>query len=112
MNLQVSHAASSETYNYSYYISSKAAGINMQTLQELHFSPRQRDIIRLLLLGNYPKKIAGMLHITPGTLHNYISNLYLATGSHCMSEFMSFLIRSGFAVDSRHGIVTRNGMPF
>lgn len=84
----------------------------MQTLQELHFSPRQRDIIRLLLLGNYPKKIAVMLRITPGTLHNYMTNLYLLTGSHCMSEFMSFLIRNGFAVDSSRGMVTRHGIPF
>ncbi|MDP4089313.1 MAG: response regulator transcription factor [Bacillota bacterium] len=48
---------------------------------EIHFSRLERDIIKLLIEGYTNKQIASVLHISYGTVKNYVSQIYEKIGA-------------------------------
>jgi DNA-binding NarL/FixJ family response regulator len=80
----------------------------METQNEVHFTPREMEIIKLLLKRNYRKQIGKELNIATGTVSNHIKHLYEKTETHCISELILYLLDNNFAVD-KDGNVTYKG---
>ncbi|MEP7170911.1 MAG: LuxR C-terminal-related transcriptional regulator [Bacteroidota bacterium] len=78
----------------------------MQTTEEVHYTPRELQIIKLLLLRYYRKKIGTELHIVSGTVDNHIKHLYKKTNSHNIAELIIFILTHDFAINSEGTIVT------
>lgn len=47
----------------------------------LELTPRERELARLLVEGLNSKEIAGRLHLTQGTVKNYLSDIYAKIGT-------------------------------
>ena len=56
-------------------------------------SPRERDVLELLLRGLSEKQIAGELGIGPRTVHEYVTSLYRKFGVRSIRELMAHWIR-------------------
>lgn len=56
-------------------------------------SPRERDVLRLLLTGVSEREIAGALGLTPATTHQYVVALLRNFGAHSRAELMSQWLR-------------------
>ena len=56
-------------------------------------SPRERDVLRLLLTGISEREIAGALGLTPATTHQYVVALLRNFGTHSRTELMSQWLR-------------------
>lgn len=80
----------------------------METQEEVHYTPREMQVIKLLLLKNYRKQIGIAMHIATGTVCNYIKHLYEKTETHSISELILYLLTHGFAID-KEGKVTYKG---
>jgi DNA-binding CsgD family transcriptional regulator len=81
----------------------------MNTEAGIHFTPREMEVIRLLLLRQYRKKIGIELHITSGTVDNHIKHMFSKTSCHSMGELIIYLLLHGFAVNKEETVVTFNG---
>jgi DNA-binding NarL/FixJ family response regulator len=75
----------------------------------LQFTPREYDVIRLLLLGNFRKMIGSSLNITSGTVDNVIKRLYMKNDCHSIEELLIFLLTNGFVVDRKRTKVIYRG---
>jgi DNA-binding NarL/FixJ family response regulator len=64
------------------------------------FTPRDRDILRLLADGATNREIASELALTEGTVKNYISALLAKTCLHDRTQLALFAARRGFGVVS------------
>lgn len=62
---------------------------------ERSLSPRQVQLLRLLLLGQAPKRIAYDLGLTEATIRTYIRDLYRKIGVSGREELMALYIREG-----------------
>jgi DNA-binding NarL/FixJ family response regulator len=60
------------------------------------FTERERDIAVLLVQGYSTKDIANKLHLTQGTVKNYISNIYTVLGTSDRGKAILRLIDLGF----------------
>jgi DNA-binding NarL/FixJ family response regulator len=60
------------------------------------FTPRDRDILRLLADGATNREIASELALTEGTVKNYISTLLTKTCLHDRTQLALFAARRGF----------------
>ncbi len=49
--------------------------------EALELTPRERELARLLVEGLNSKEIAGKLHLTQGTVKNYLSDIYAKIGT-------------------------------
>jgi DNA-binding CsgD family transcriptional regulator len=76
----------------------------------INYTPREIDVIRLLLLGNYRKMISAILVIAPGTLDNLIKRLYMKLDCHSIEELLIYLLSHGFAVNAERTVVTYMGI--
>lgn len=56
-------------------------------------SPRERDVLRLLLTGAAEREIAGALGLTPATTHQYVVALLRNFGAHSRAELMAQWLR-------------------
>ena len=81
----------------------------MKTELEIHFTPRELEIIKLILLRCIRREIAFHLDIADGTVDGHIKHLYLKTGTHSVIELTFFLLDNGFSVDRDTMTVTYNG---
>ncbi|MEM9019014.1 MAG: LuxR C-terminal-related transcriptional regulator [Planctomycetota bacterium] len=66
---------------------------------EQELSPRQVQLLRMLLLGKTPKRIAYELGLAESTVRTYIRDLYRRVGVHGREELMSKYIREGGITD-------------
>jgi DNA-binding CsgD family transcriptional regulator len=56
-------------------------------------SPRQRDVLRLLIQGKPYKVIARDLSLASGTVHGHLHMLYLKLGVNSQHELMAKLMQ-------------------
>jgi DNA-binding CsgD family transcriptional regulator len=56
-------------------------------------SPRERDVLRLLLTGETEKEIAQGLGLTPATLHQYVVGVLRKFGAHSRTDLMAQWLR-------------------
>ena len=84
----------------------------METTSEIHFTPREMEIIKLLLLDTKRREIAFNLDMCDGTLGNRIQTLFIKTGQHNMAGFILYVLTHGFEVNTATKTVTYNGKPF
>ncbi|HEU0276392.1 MAG TPA: helix-turn-helix transcriptional regulator [Rhodanobacteraceae bacterium] len=56
-------------------------------------SPRERDVLRLLLTGAPEKELARTLHLTPATTHQYVVAVLRNFGAHSRAELMAQWLR-------------------
>lgn len=81
----------------------------MNYLTEVHYTPREFDVIKLILLRNDRRDIAFNLDIGDGTVDNHIKHLYLKTDSHSIEDLVIYLLSHGFAVNREMTEVSYNG---
>lgn len=56
-------------------------------------SPRERDVLRLLLTGASEREIARSRGVTPATTHQYVAAVLRNFGAHSRAELMSQWLR-------------------
>src|SRR5262249_13179805 len=56
-------------------------------------SPRERQVLELLLAGHGEKRVAGTLGISPHTAHQYVKVLYAHFGVHSRAELLAHVLR-------------------
>ncbi|MGH8114534.1 MAG: response regulator transcription factor, partial [Rhodanobacteraceae bacterium] len=56
-------------------------------------SPRERDVLRLLLTGISEKELARTLNLTPATTHQYVVAVLHNFGAHSRAELMAQWLR-------------------
>jgi DNA-binding CsgD family transcriptional regulator len=71
----------------------------METLTDVHYTPREFDVIKHLLLRVTRKKIAGKLALSNGTVDNHIKHLFLKTDSHSIEGLVIYLLSHDFSVN-------------
>lgn len=62
---------------------------------EVQLSPRQLDVLRLLVQAKSTRQIADELHLTPETVRNHIRSLLKELGAHSRLQAVLFAIRDG-----------------
>ncbi len=60
-------------------------------------SPRERDIVNLVVTGMSNKQIARQLSISEKTVKNTLTNVFVKTNTVCRTELAVQVVRSGFA---------------
>jgi DNA-binding CsgD family transcriptional regulator len=68
---------------------------NSAPLPPKQLSPRQLDVLRLLILGRTTGQIAGELHIAPETVRNHVRNMLKALGARTRLEAVVTALRLG-----------------
>ena len=58
-------------------------------------SPRQLDVLRLLVAGRSTSQIASELHLAPETVRNHVRRLLKALGAHSRLEAVLIALRNG-----------------
>ncbi len=59
--------------------------------EALELTPRERELARLLVEGCNTKEIAGKLHLTQGTVKNYLSDIYAKIGTNDRAKAVLWL---------------------
>lgn len=60
---------------------------------EVKLSPRERDVLRLLVKGKSTKQMAAILNIQPSTIKQALSSLYQKLGANNRTEAVSIALR-------------------
>ena len=60
---------------------------------EVNLSPREKDVLRLLVEGKSTKQMAVILHIQPSTVKQALSGLYQKLGANNRTEAVSIALR-------------------
>lgn len=60
---------------------------------KIHLTPRENDILRLLVDGKSNKEMAAELHIQPSTVKQALSGIFLKLGAHNRAEAVSITMR-------------------
>ncbi len=71
--------------------------IHMPLRQEMHFTPRERQILEGLVLGLSNKEIAGQLSISPRTINYHLDHIFSKLGVHTRTEAAVIALRQGWA---------------
>ena len=58
-------------------------------------SPREREVIRLIALGNSSKQIARLMDISPRTVDTYRNRLMEKLGLHCLAQVVRHALLAG-----------------
>jgi non-specific serine/threonine protein kinase len=61
----------------------------------LRLSPRERDVLALLVAGQHDREIAGALRISPRTVQTHIANLFSKFGANSRVELTASAVRRG-----------------
>lgn len=61
--------------------------------ETFELTPRERELARLLVEGCNSKEIAGNLHLTQGTVKNYLSDIYAKLGTNDRTKAVVLLSR-------------------
>lgn len=59
---------------------------NMPSVEEYNLTPKEKEILHLLVKGLAYKQIAGSLNISPETINSHIKNIYKKLNVHSRSE--------------------------
>jgi two-component system NarL family response regulator len=70
----------------------KSSGQPMN-VPKIHLTPRENDILRLLVEGKSNKEMAAALHIQPSTVKQALSGIFLKLGAHNRAEAVSITMR-------------------
>ncbi|MBX3271219.1 MAG: helix-turn-helix transcriptional regulator [Sandaracinaceae bacterium] len=63
------------------------------------FSPREREVLRLLLAHKRPKTIAAQLGISPSTVRNHLKSMFAKVGVASQEDLLEVVLASGDRVD-------------
>lgn len=63
--------------------------------KNLHFTPREKDIMSLLMIGLTNKEIAEKLIVTIHTVKVYIEQIYEKTSCHNRVQLVIYILRNG-----------------
>jgi DNA-binding CsgD family transcriptional regulator len=66
----------------------------IRLMQPGEITPRETDIIELMLKGHSAKSIAGVLDIEEGTVTNHKRNIYAKTGVHSQAQLFDRFLRT------------------
>ena len=65
--------------------------------QPTGLTPRERDVLRLLVEGRSDKEIAAALFIGPRTVQTHVANLFAKLGVNSQAEAAAVAVRCGLA---------------
>ena len=68
----------------------------------LHYTPKELEVIRELLLGHTRRLGAFNLDMADGTFKNHIKDIYVKTNCHNMPALILLLLAIGFEVNPEH----------
>jgi NarL family two-component system response regulator LiaR len=66
---------------------------------EVKLSPREKDVLKLLVKGKSTKQIAVVLHLQPSTIKQALSGLYQKLGANNRTEAVSIALREKIFID-------------
>jgi len=66
---------------------------------EVKLSPREKDVLKLLVKGKSTKQIAVVLHLQPSTIKQALSGLYQKLGANNRTEAVSIALRKKIFID-------------
>lgn len=70
-------------------------------------TPRERDVVALLLSGATTKKIAGSTGLTIATVHTYLKRIYPKLGVHSRVELVARMAGTGAALETQPRALAR-----
>ena len=71
----------------------------MNSAAAIYYTPRELEIIKLLLLSFSRKKMADVLSISPDTVKTHFNHLFLKTNWHCIEDLIIHLLSTDFTVN-------------
>ena len=71
-------------------------GVHSHVTEEQEFSPREKDIIRLIVKGYSNKEISDSLYLSLGTVKNYVSQIYAKASVTDRSNAVIYFKNMGF----------------
>jgi DNA-binding CsgD family transcriptional regulator len=77
--------------------------------QQIHYTPRELQVIKLILMNINRKRMEGVLGIAKDTLKTHFKSIHLKTNEHSNSGLILFLITHDFSVNAERTIVTYMG---
>ena len=83
----------------------------MEQPQKIHYTERELQIIKLILLCTHRKIIVDKLGISVETLKTHIKHILLKTNRHSVPDLIIFLLTSDFSVNTERTEVRYEGIP-
>jgi DNA-binding CsgD family transcriptional regulator len=74
-----------------------------EALQKAPLTPRERDVVALLMSGASTRQIATETHLTVGTVHTYLKRIYPKLGVRSRVELVARMIGTDGLVFGHHG---------
>lgn len=74
-----------------------------------HYTPRELEIIKCILMGYTHKEIVNIFGFSAETLKSHIKNLMNKTNRHWETDLAVYFLTHGFTVNADQTIVTFNG---
>jgi DNA-binding CsgD family transcriptional regulator len=74
-----------------------------EALQKAPLTPRERDVVGLLMSGASTRQIASETHLTVGTVHTYLKRIYPKLGVRSRVELVARMIGTDGLVFGHHG---------
>lgn len=74
-----------------------------EALQKAPLTPRERDVVGLLMSGASTRQIASETHLTVGTVHTYLKRIYPKLGVRSRVELVARMIGTDGLVFGPHG---------
>jgi len=74
-----------------------------EALQKAPLTPRERDVVALLMSGASTRQIASETHLTVGTVHTYLKRIYPKLGVRSRVELVARMIGTDGLVFGHHG---------
>jgi DNA-binding NarL/FixJ family response regulator len=72
----------------------------MEQQQKVHYTDRELQIIKLILLCTNRKLIVDKLGMKTDTLKTHIKNILLKTNRHSIADLIVFLLTSDFSINA------------
>lgn len=69
------------------------------TLPERNLTPREQEVLRLLILGRSTEQMATAMGVTPATVRNHVKRLLSALGVHSRIEAVALARRESLALN-------------
>lgn len=75
------------------YVPPKEGADFEQVMARFHFTPREMEIVSLLLEGRQNKEVANILFLSPHTVRNHIAGIYAKAGIKSKSELSALMLK-------------------
>lgn len=82
----------------------------MLTSSEVHYTPTELQIIKLLLMSFSRKKIADIRAISVETVNSHLKHMMMKTDREGIEDLIIFLLTHGFTVNDLQTEVTYKGV--